>query len=155
MRHKTFMLSAILLLAVVISGCCGRVEKPAEERVVARINNYKMTVDDFKDELKHTFFNEKGQLGNEAVLDLAIKRELLVQEAQRLGLDKRASFMRTIERYWKQTLIKELLEKKTKEIFSAPGLKTQEKNDALAKWYEQLYNKARIEKNRKLLEEIK
>jgi len=45
-----------------------------------------------------------------------IERELLVQEAQRLGLDRQPAFMRTIERFWKEALIKQLLDRKAREI---------------------------------------
>ena len=44
-------------------------------------------------------------------LDLEIGKQLLIQEAQRQGLDRNRTFMKTIERNWKQTLIKELLDR--------------------------------------------
>ena len=39
-----------------------------------------------------------------------------MQEAQRLGLDRQPGFMRTIERFWKEALIKQLLDRKAREI---------------------------------------
>ena len=45
-----------------------------------------------------------------------IERELLVQEAQRLGLDRDPAFMHSIERFWKEVLIKLLLDRKGREI---------------------------------------
>ena len=49
-------------------------------------------------------------------LSQLIEREILVQEAQRLGLERQSEFMKSIERFWKEALIKLLLTQKSKEI---------------------------------------
>ena len=51
-------------------------------------------------------------------LGRVIERELLVQEAQRLGLDRNPAFMSTIERFWKEALLKQLVQLKGQEIAS-------------------------------------
>ncbi|NQT95280.1 MAG: hypothetical protein HQ572_02410 [Candidatus Omnitrophica bacterium] len=141
-----------ILSGAMLPGCGSR---PEPDKVIAKINSYDMSLEDFKNEMDYTFINERGRLSNDEILDLAIRRELLVQEAQRLGLDKEVSFMKTIERYWKQTLIKELLDKKSKEISSDKMLTRDQKNRAMEDWYRQLYNKANIQKNERILEELR
>ncbi|MBW2115666.1 MAG: hypothetical protein JRH04_12725 [Deltaproteobacteria bacterium] len=49
-------------------------------------------------------------------LEQLIKKELLIQEAKKLNLDRKENFIRTIERYWESTLIRNLMELKGKEI---------------------------------------
>ncbi len=41
---------------------------------------------------------------------------MLLQEAQRQGIDREKDFMKSIENYWEQALLRLLLERKSKEI---------------------------------------
>lgn len=88
--------------------------------ILSEVNNYRMTVGDFKDEIKGLLPPEREMLatyqGRKEFLDDIIRKEILLQEAQRQNLDKDKDFMKTIERYWEQTLIKTLLDKKSKQI---------------------------------------
>ena len=45
-----------------------------------------------------------------------IEKELLIQEAKRLQLDRKERFIKGIERYWESTLIRDLMEVKGEEI---------------------------------------
>ena len=49
-------------------------------------------------------------------LEQLIRKELLIQEAKKLRLDRKDKFIRTIERYWESTLIRDVIELKSKEI---------------------------------------
>jgi hypothetical protein len=49
-------------------------------------------------------------------LEELIKKELLIQEAKKLHLDRKEKFVRAIERYWESTLIRDLMELKGGEI---------------------------------------
>jgi hypothetical protein len=141
-----------LMTPLILSGCGG---DPHPDKTVARINDYHMSINDFKSDLETTFVNEKGTLTDEEVLDLAIKREILVQEAQRQGIDREKSFMKTIERYWKQALIRELVNRKSRELAGRKGLSDDEKNKMMQDWYDNLYKNARIQKNARVLRRIK
>ena len=55
-------------------------------------------------------------VSKEGLLDALITKELLLQEAQNMNLDKERDFIKTIELYWEQTLIKNLMIKKSDEI---------------------------------------
>jgi len=84
---------------------------------------------------------------------MEIKKQILIQEAQRQGLDRKKSFMKTIERYWEQTLIKELLNEEFKRITQEVPKDKQE--EAMNDWMDALYKSADVSINKKVLEEIK
>jgi len=97
---------------------CARKKK--SEEIVAVVNDYKMTVEDFnyesKDVLRMGIIVGDMPAIKDDILDALIVKELLIQEAQKRNLDKDRNFMKTIELYWEQTLIKNLLTKKSREI---------------------------------------
>ena len=148
------MSSIWLMVGVVwvIGLCFGCGQKAEEKKVVARINNYVMTVEDFEDEIEYSPYTPDGTKDFEELLELAITKQVLIQEAQRQGLDKRKSFMKTIERYWRQTLIKELLEKESQRIYKNVSKKKRE--EAFKTWEDELYKKANIEIYREVLKEF-
>jgi len=90
------------------------------DKVIAQINKYKMTEEDFKYEFKNAPYDEvdflKTEKGRRQYLDGAIEKEVLLQEAQHLGIDREKDFMKSIESYWEQALLRILLERKSKEI---------------------------------------
>ena len=50
------------------------------------------------------------------LLDQVIMKELMIQEAKRVELDRKEKFIRAIERYWESTLIRDLMEVRGQEI---------------------------------------
>lgn len=120
MYSKKIFLFAIIAL-IFTAGCAKSKEGThLEGKVIATINNYKLTAADFKDGLKTTIA-QKDLASDPAraktdILEELIMRKILVQEAQKENFDKEKSFMREIERYWEQALVKLLLKKKLQEI---------------------------------------
>ncbi len=116
---KANCFSAVLFLLSMTLCCCSQ-EKAEEHNILARINDYNLTVDRFQHQLAAELELEKDfKLTNEAkkeFLEELIRKELLIQEAKKLRLDTRDSFIRAIERYWESTLIRDLIELKSKEI---------------------------------------
>ncbi len=114
------VLTLVVLIGFILLGCG---ERGIQKEIVAQINNYKMTVEDLEYDLKNAPYDEKAMLktteGRKEFLERIIEKEILLQEAQELGLDKDRDFMKAIERYWEQTLIKLLLERKSKDISGA------------------------------------
>jgi len=109
----------LITLFSLIAGCSSGDNK-AENKVVAQINKYKMTMDDIKYEFKNSPYDEaallKTENGRKQYLDNIIEKEVLLQEAQRQGIDREKDFMKSIENYWEQALFKALLERKSREI---------------------------------------
>ncbi|HAJ56738.1 MAG TPA: hypothetical protein DCL35_03085 [Candidatus Omnitrophica bacterium] len=144
------IIAVVLFISACFSGCQNKrpEEIASDEKVVARVNGYNVIVADFK-----TVVNPYVEVGGEvlndkevkaALLDDLIIRKVLVQEAQRQGLDKQKPFMREIERYWEQSLLKLLFKKRSEEL--ARDIKDEEeRGDAIDKWVDSLKSKAKIE----------
>ncbi|MDP2922088.1 MAG: SurA N-terminal domain-containing protein [Candidatus Omnitrophota bacterium] len=111
-------LLCIGLCVLLFSGCSSG--KGQNEKVVAQVNKYKMTIGDLVYEFKNAPYDEtallKTEKGRREYLDGIIEKEVLLQEAQRLGIDRERDFMKSIENYWEQALLRILLERKSKEI---------------------------------------
>lgn len=107
----------VILMMLLITGCA---EKKKEEKIVANINNYKLTVEDFRYE-SNEISNAGRVLGEmpvtkRDVLNALITKEVLLQEAVRQNLDKEKDFMGSMELYWEQALLKNLLAGKSQDI---------------------------------------
>lgn len=117
MRKKWFCL-VLLLLLVCFSGC--KRENGEKPEILARINDYNLTLDEFQKQLASEIEMDKEfkltRGARKAFLNETIKKEVLIQEARRLKLDNREAFRRVIERYWESTLIRDLLALKAKDI---------------------------------------
>ncbi|PIP68007.1 MAG: hypothetical protein CO035_00545 [Candidatus Omnitrophica bacterium CG_4_9_14_0_2_um_filter_42_8] len=112
-------LLVLVILFSFIAGCSPG-NNNAGNKVVAQINKYKMTEEDFRYEVKNAPYDEitflKTEKGRGQYLEGLIEKEVLLQEAQRLAIDREKDFMKSIENYWEQALLRILLERKSKEI---------------------------------------
>ena len=108
----SYLLIFVLFLSLF---CCAQEKKP-ESKVLCRINDYNLTVDEFQYQLAADLELDKDfKLTEEAkreFLEGLIKKELFIQEARRLKLDSKDKFIRAIERYWESTLIRDLMDLK-------------------------------------------
>ena len=114
-----FLVAAVLLTGVSLYSASYKpatVEAGSEQPAV-RINNLKLTEEEVRQEIASRGWTHADPPRDAASepewLSEMITRELLVQEAQRLGLDREPEFMRAIERFWKEGLIKILFANKT------------------------------------------
>ena len=112
------ILSGLFLL----SGCGQNSADAGSEKPAVIINKLQLSSGELQKELQETSWfqdsDEELAAENPEWLKRLIERELLVQEAQRQGLDRQPDFMTTIERFWKEALIKTLLIRKGQEIAS-------------------------------------
>ena len=171
----------ILLALVALAGCSAG--GGGDERVVAQVNDYKMTVEDLKYELKNVPYDDASLLETEKgrldYINRLLEKEILLQEAQKKGLDREKEFMRSIENYWEQALLRLLLQKKSNEI---PGLihvydneideyyretgedlsrsdisriiRQKKETEAMNVWVQELKKRSRVKINEKVLREI-
>ena len=109
-------------------------DKGEKGKILARINDYNLTLNEFQYQLAAELELDKDfKLTKEAkreFLEGLIKKELLIQEAKRLQLDRREKFIRTIERYWESTLIRDLMEMKGREITQRTYISQEEIEDS-------------------------
>ncbi|MFH2092690.1 MAG: SurA N-terminal domain-containing protein [Pseudomonadota bacterium] len=107
------------ILTFTITGCLA--DKPdAKDKIIATINGHSLTLDEYESklarEMDYTLQYKTSAEARSKFLDTLIQKELLIQEATHLGLERTRTFMNAIEKYWEATLIKNLMEEKIKEI---------------------------------------
>ena len=182
MRLKRW--SVVVLLAMVALAGCGREQSDTGD-IVVRVNDRNITADEFRYALGESYKKGIAPLTEAAkgdLLDQMIKKELLIQEAKKRNLDQDEDFRRTIETYWEQTLIRNLLNEVGKDLsgkiyvskediadfkkepgVAEPGMSEKEieeeiferkKTEALHEWLETLKRSAAIEINRQVLDSI-
>lgn len=159
---------SVFIIAFLISSLCSCGDNPSgksgeDTRIVAKINNYNLTVSDFEDETK---FGSSGR-NKEELLDRLITKKILLREAQKQNFDKDRAFMEEIERYWEQALLKLLLKKKMAELSRSiavdEGLPPEARNDirqkkiqeALDKWVNDLKDRSDIKIYKENLEKVR
>lgn len=144
MADKMRGLTAVFILipALLISGCAG---KKGEEKALARINDYRMSVEDFNYESGEIL--RMGRMAGEIpitkkeMMDALITKEILIQEAVRENLDKEKGFMKTMELYWEQALLKNLLAAKSGEI----AQRTVVYEDDIKRYYDNMKNRIKAQ----------
>ena len=146
MKRFIILILIALMVSPVVTGC---VSKKETGPIVARVNEYKMTIDDLKEDIENSPYSADEKKDISEFLDLSIRKQVLIQEAQKLGLDRQKPFMKTIERYWEQTLIRELLKQKIQEI--SKTVPKSEQTQALDVWIEKLYKDSDIVINEDVL----
>jgi len=141
--------AACLAAALAVSGCYCKKGAESKAELVAEVNKYKMTVEDFRDEARLTastkYLPADREKARGELLDEIITKKVLLEEAQRQNFDKDKPFMKEIERYWEQALLKLLIKKKMKELGSA---------EALDKWVADLRSKANVKIYKENLKKI-
>lgn len=111
-----------LLTSIFISAGCGKTRQTSGEdaQVVAKINDYELTVMDVKNEadfkIADRYLKEDPVRARKMLLENIIMAKILLQEAQKSSFDKDEVFMKEIELYWEQALLKLLIKKKTEEL---------------------------------------
>ena len=119
-----------LAIAVLLLGACSPApDNSGNDRTLATINDYSLSLGTFQRELASELELEKDykltEQAKREFLDTLISKELLIQEAVRRKLDREEAFVKAIEKYWESTLIRDLLSLKGQEI-SATIVVTQE-----------------------------
>ncbi len=120
MRNRILSYMLAIALLSTLNGCGSNEAKHKGRRIVARINRYELTADDFRNEanliMVNKYFSGNPAKIKEDLLDEMIDKKILIQEAERLNFDKDAAFMKEIERYWEQALLKLLIKEKMEEL---------------------------------------
>ncbi|GAB4542367.1 MAG: peptidylprolyl isomerase [Thermodesulfovibrionia bacterium] len=107
----------LILVGFFVFGCTPKGN--TEGNVIAKVNNAQITKEDFMREMSRIpdWAKERfsGKEGKEQFLDELIKRELLYQEAERLGLSKDKEFLEKVEEFKRMTLLSTLLKKEVED----------------------------------------
>ena len=136
-NRKLLLLMLPLFLILAVSGC-GKKQAPEEKKLVAKINNCEISVEDFQGDasliLSKKYLTGDPEKAKEELLDEIIIKKILLQEAQAKNFDKNKAFMKEIERYWEQALLKLLIKEKMQELLQKMSVK----DDEIAKEYERM-----------------
>lgn len=148
---KRLLHSAVILGMIIISGCGVSNQK---KEIVAKINNFEITKDRFELEFKESVYGRQDTLqSRKEFLDNLIDRKLILQDAQAKGLDKEQGFLRMIERFWEQALLKIALDRKTAEIAGDRRVSGDNKSQAINAWVADLRKNAHIDVREELLKQ--
>lgn len=131
---KTLILMSILILLL-----CACAKKPVKEKLVlARINNYEITEDQFEADFKGSPYARIDTLeSRKEFLANLINQKLILQDAQRNNLDKEGAFLKLIEKFWEQSLLKLAVERKSKEIAGGAAVSDKEIEERYEKLLEE------------------
>ena len=162
MRPSIWFLLGVLLGVGIVSVGNRERKDPLLDRVVAKVNDYTITVRDFNQEARElapVFKNVSSlppQMIKSHILDDMVRREVLLEEAQKLNIDKNGGFMKQVENFWRLSLIKELISRKTNELSGQikdpdPNVKRQKVQEAIQAWADQLTTQAKVTVDREVL----
>jgi len=142
----------ILLAVLLISGCQA---KSPNKIILAKVNNYEINQEEFEEEFRVSTYGSVDTLeARKEFLNTLINRKLILQDAQKRGLDKDKNFLKMIERFWEQSLLKLALDKKSKEVAGSVLVNDKEiaelyqnlvKSGKTDKTYEQMYQQIKWE----------
>ncbi|MDD5568536.1 MAG: hypothetical protein PHY88_04965 [Candidatus Omnitrophica bacterium] len=141
--------AVILLCGLFILGCAG---KP-QGKILAKVGNYEITEKEFEEEFRASIYgrNDTPESRRE-FLNILIDRKLILLDAQKKGLDKTRNFLKMVERFWEQSLLKLALDRKNNEIAGLVFVSDKEVKEA----YEAMLKEAKADKPyEKMYQQIK
>lgn len=168
MAYFKTVLVTVIVLSTLLAPVFAMAGEPrgGDDKVLARINNYTLTIADFESESQGKLPSglsaadlEKAKVG---LLDDLITKKLLIQEAQKQKFDKDKAFIKEMERYWEQALLKLLYNKKSRELLreiskdeSDPEVRDRLIREAMNAWIEDLKKRADIKKYKENLKAVR
>ena len=142
----------LLIFSLVIFGCA---KAPQEKDIVARINDYEITKEEFEQDFKDSIYGTDDTLASrKEYLGNLINQKLILQDAQRKDLDKDKNFLKMIEKFWEQSLLKLSIDRKSKQIPGSVSVsdgdvenvyKNMDKEGTADKPYNQMYRQIKWE----------
>ncbi|HNW39621.1 MAG TPA: hypothetical protein PKI44_04270 [Candidatus Omnitrophota bacterium] len=109
------IITVILLVVIVFMFLKSKTPKP--ENYLVKINNYTLTPQEFVEEFQASAYaKDNTPESRREFLNMLIRRKLVLQDAQARGLDKDKEFLKSIEHFWEQSLLKRVMDKKSQEI---------------------------------------
>jgi len=136
----------VFMLPVFLVGCA-QSDRPKD--AVIKINDYMISKAEFIREFKDSSFaGVDSPQSRKAFLDNLIDRVLILQDAQKNNLDNDPRFLKMVENFWMQSLLRLALERKSKEIIGASFVSDREvekayqgmlKDGKAARPYEMMY----------------
>jgi len=125
-RYLVFFLALLF-----IAGCSA---KPKPKDIIARVNDYEIAKDEFESAFKNSSYGLRDTPeSRKEYLDNLINQKLILQEAQKKNIDKAPGFLKAIEHFWEQALLKLAIDNKTIEISRSTQVTEEEVREAYDK----------------------
>ncbi|MGD8564045.1 MAG: SurA N-terminal domain-containing protein [Desulfarculaceae bacterium] len=155
MGRKLLVFIVLAVLALVLTSCSQ--DSSSQGKPIAKVNDYVIRDKDFRRRIVATakMYGTEGALtldDKHNFLEREIEKELLIQEAVKLGLEKQEAFRDSIEKFWEQTLITALFKRKAKELEEQSIVTKEEVQEAYKKLCAQNADCPPLEKVRSRLE---
>ncbi len=137
-------MNRIFLTMIIVFLCAGGcAQGPTDTQVLANVGDYKITKDEFMQAYRNSIFSKNDTLqSREDFLDILINQKLILQDAQKKGLDKNPTFLKSVERFWEQSLLKVALDKRTQEVAGSLSVSDRE----VEQFYERLSAEGKSDK---------
>ena len=106
-------------LILIIAGAAGMTllkSGHSLSREAVRVNEHSITDEEYRKAYEEKASTSPVPPDKKQFLDDLVTREILIQEAKQLGLDREESFRRSIQNYYEQTLLKNLTQRKMSDI---------------------------------------
>lgn len=118
-KRMRVLLIVLSILIIPVFTSCGAAKQKQDKDAVAIVNGAPVSLHEFQRELA-IYANRNPDFKLTAVsveehLNMFIDKQLMIQEAMKMGLAEDERFLETIKRFWEQTLIRELIDAKGRE----------------------------------------
>ena len=125
----------LVLLSVFLGLNASCAKRDQKEEMAVKIGAYTLTASEFE-ELFHQQYEAKEDTPENRAnfLNNLMTRKLLLEEAQRRGLDTQKDFLRSIENFWEQSLLRLVVDQKVKEIVANITVTEAEMEAYYQKW---------------------
>ena len=111
-----YVVAGLIIVLAGISGITLLRPAPPLSREAVRVNDHTITVDEFQKAYEEKAATCVVPPEKKQFLDDLVTRDILIQEAKRLGLDREEPFRRSIQNYYEQTLLKNLAQRRLADI---------------------------------------
>ncbi|MFH1854689.1 MAG: hypothetical protein ABH815_05195 [Candidatus Omnitrophota bacterium] len=139
---KKSILAIILVIVALILYLEQKMISPPAKYPI-QINNFTMSRDEFGDYFRETnIYGDDNIEARKKVLDSLIDRKLILQEAEKKGLNKDRGFLKALERQYEYLLFKLAIDKKSKEL----GQTIDISDDEVERYYNKLVRQGLTEK---------
>lgn len=145
-KYNKKKIGILLILSLIIAGLLTHKywssnTAVGSDKIIAKVDGCEITVDDFREVLRASLSNKYASANSLKtkfdILDDLITKKLLILEAQNKNFDKDAAFLKEIQHYWEQALIKRVLNEKLFEL----SLKIDVKDSEIEKEYSRMRQK--------------
>lgn len=132
-----------LIVLFLLLFVCACQRQSVDKAALVTVNSYELTKEEFEGDFRNSIYGSNDTLeSRKEFLNNLVNQKLILQDAQAQGLDKKKSFLKIIEGFWEQSLMKAALEKKSKDISGSVSVS----NDIVKEAYDNMAQSGKTEK---------